>query len=291
MWHRHVETSERGWVDWVKKQDSLDRTIRRASAAACANNMQSTDPSAGPKGDPLDSCHNTTSRILSPARLCAQRILPIFVQCRPSAGKILAVSTVCSTKACGSLKGARLGGHRAGRSVSVLKLNGYLTSESGRRTRPSDMKRNKREAGGGVRATGVGQPSLPSSPPNCGPTANCGASGPRSSARHALPAAMLPSSSRSPLLLMQPCRCSTNMNVVRARPRTPRPCQVTSLCRTCRTCRGLGHCQVEPPCLSVSPCTNWLNWASFRASQASQDPAFPRNPATVCQGLPGGGGG
>lgn len=54
--------------------------------------MQSTDPSAGPRGDPLDSCHNTTSRILSPyACLCARslRILPIFVQCRDSPMKIL----------------------------------------------------------------------------------------------------------------------------------------------------------------------------------------------------------
>lgn len=156
------------------------------------------------------------------------------------------------------------------------------------------MKRNKREAGGGVRATGVGQPSNPPALPAAGPhTANCGASGGGLVQGTLFPAAILPSSSRSPLLLMQPCRCSTNMNVVRARPRKNSPALSSHHTSLCRTCRGLGPlCQVEPPCLS--PCT-------LQPAQVVELGFLPR-PAKrhrtrlfqgtrLCQGLPGGGGG
>lgn len=107
------------------------------------------------------------------------------------------------------------------------------------------------------------------------------------------PAAILPSSSRSPLLLMQPCRCSTNMNVVRARPRrTPRPCQVTTPA-SAEPAEGWAHYARSSHPVSLHVHYNlprWLNWASFRAQPSVTGPGFSKEP-DLCQGLPGGGGG
>lgn len=185
----NVETSEQGWVNWVK-----NKIVLFGQSAELLPHPTPIICRALTHVQALKATPSTPVTISHPASyqlpVCAPK-----GSCPSSSNVLHFLGRIClsahpSIKHVGALRGHGWEGISRRPICLIPEAYAYLTSERGRTRRPSDMKRNRREAGGG-RATG------PGNPPNCGPAANCRAAGPRSDARHALPAAMLPSSSRS----------------------------------------------------------------------------------------------
>lgn len=122
MWRQHVETSERGWLtNKIALFGQFSELLPHPAPIICRALTRLQAPEATPS-TPVTIPHPA----LSPACLCAQRILPIFVQCRPSPMKSLPVCPQTMRFSEGH-DGAR----RSCQTVSVLKAYASPASERG----------------------------------------------------------------------------------------------------------------------------------------------------------------